>query len=286
MVTDTSSTAVSQLPLHVNGLPMVGAPESHYALRAAIETLSDDCRAILAALRREQVAVLSDFFDPVGEMLSTLGVRWERIASEDLPLVQHRIAFAGCPHRHARLDASDLHAFFERGGVLVMSDRAAMMAGPGHYLPAGAGRGPGRTRVMLDPTLRDACLPDHLLPAVWLDPGHRPLREPLPDSVKVLAFDAMVGTPLVVLLPVNGGSILHAVPHWMQDSPTTVRTGFEDYRLIDVPSYAAVGNSYPQVSLGAYLSASVMLRLLLDGLRRSAWGAGAHVPAVEREEGA
>lgn len=286
MLTDASHGAPSQLPLNVDGLPLLGAPESHYAIRAAIESLPDELRPAVSQLRRQRIAVLSDFFDPVTAILDAFGVRWSRTAGEDLPITGATIAVAGCPHRHTRLDCDDLTDFFSRGGVLISSDRAALMAGPARYLPAGGGRPPGRARIQLSPQLRDERLPEHVLPAVWLDPGHQILAEPLPEAADVLARDALSGAPLVVVREVSNGAMLHSVPHWMQDSPTASATGFEAYQLTDVPSFEAVGNSYPQVSLGAFLSASVMLRLLLEGLRRTPWAGGLQASAIDHEEGA
>lgn len=285
MVLDASRQNVSQLPLHVDGIPLVGASEMQYAIHAAVETLPDNDVLLLAALRKEHVIVLSSFFDPVDELLDALGIRWSAAAAEDLALLDATIAVAGCPHRHMRLDRRDVEVFLGRGGVLISSDRAALTTGLAPYVRVGPGRGPSRARVVTSCEDRDPRLPQSLLPAIWLDPGHQPLAKPVRDAADVLAFDALTGSPLATVECIGDGAIVHSVAHWMQNSPTMTPTGFESQRLASVPAYAVIGNSYPQLSLGAYLSATVMVRLLLAGLRRTPWAGRAETPVLGQEEG-
>ncbi|MFW6074790.1 MAG: hypothetical protein ACOC9Y_04295 [Chloroflexota bacterium] len=265
---------VRQLGLEVDGLPLIGGSEPSYALRAAIEALSpafDEVFSYLRALGRHEVAILDEFFDPVGELLDGLGVGWRRIAAEDLTLEPVRLVFVGCNHRNARLDSVDLEPFLARGGVIVTSDRAATLSGLQPYLPTCGGRAARRARIALTSPIGDG-VPGPVTPAAWLEPGHHPLSEgdlSQSDS-SVLARDTLTGDPLVVRVEVGSGSILHAVPHWYQSSPTSSPTGLESRLLKDVPCYAAIGNSYPRLSLGAFLSMRAMLHALLLGIAQSA----------------
>lgn len=248
-------------------MPLIGGGSAAYAIQAAATALPPQLQASLDRLRTMQagaVAVLSSQFDDVVLLLNALGVASVRMAAEDLPLTDARIAFAGCPHRFSRLDNLDVEPFLARGGVLVSSDRASDLPGIAGYVPALSGHPPKLVRLSYE---RSDDLAG-LHPLVGLDGGHRLLdAEALHRrDARILATDAHSGEPLVALVRAGNGTLLHAVPHWLQDGPLEGSTAVERRPLRDVPALASAGNSYPHLTLGRYMSQRAMLELLLHGI--------------------
>lgn len=264
------SESARQMRLSVDGLPLIGATPAAYALQAAAATLSEDDSELLARLRDSggpAIGVLAAQFDDVPLWLDALGLTFKLLAGEDLPDSDVQIAFVACPHRFARLDQVDLDRFLDRGGILVTSDRAALLEGVATYLPADKGRAPRRARLNIQTS--DCQLPDSgFTPPVWLHHGYRPLdlARVGESDLEVLATDSLTGEPLVVRLRAGEGTVLHSVPHWMQADVAEYLTAADLRPLSHVSCYAAIGNSYPELTLGSFLAAQAMLRLWLAGI--------------------
>jgi hypothetical protein len=263
----------------------VDAEPDRYVLQAVTAALGHDERASIERLREwlgPEVAVIDSHFDAIPRLLELLGLRPRPLASEDLPGSGVRIGAIGCPHRRTRLDAVDTERFFERGGMLISSDKAARLPGIAAHVRAQASRGPARARVRT--YTGDAAMP---WPAVWLDHGHVPLdgsmrRDP---DVEILALDAMTGEPLAVHARCGPGALIHSVAHWVQAPIADRMTAVERRPLREVPAFCGIGNSYPGISLGAFMSQMAMLRLLLDGLSRAMEGSAADSRSSAHNEG-
>ena len=256
-----------QLGLTVNGLPLCGADPAAYATQAAVESLSDAELAQLEWLRDPDgpaIGVIDDHFDNVRLWLSALGLRSRMLAAEDLVASEVELAFVGCPHRFARLDVHQVDAFLDRGGVLVTSDRATMMDGVGRWLPDAGGRAPRRARLEIAGEEQESIV----APAVWLHGGHRELHvlDAVGPDLQILATDGLSGEPLVVMRQVGAGRIVHSVAHWLQSGVEQHLTAVDRRPLREISRYAHCGNSYPDLTLGAFLTARAMLRVFLAGL--------------------
>lgn len=267
---------------------MIGASPAAYAVRAAVDVLDPRQRSILERLRDaapERIAVLGDLYDDISSLLATLGIGHRRIASEDLAEADVMVVFAGCPHRHTRLDLEDARRFLERGGVLVSSCRAAQLPGVAGHLPFDKPRGPRRARIS-DPDGQTAD-GQILYPAVALDHGHIPLAHQVDDyrDTTVLARDVLDDRPAVVVASLGRGALVHSVAHWWQDNDAAM-TDLERRPLTGVRHLTPLANSHPDLTWGGFRAAQVMLEALLDGidmgLGRAMQGAGAD--GVYREE--
>jgi hypothetical protein len=260
------SSAPQQLAIVIDDVPLVGAAPDRYALQAVMAALDEPMRASLETLRERigpQVGVLDSHFDEIPQLLEVLGLQPRLIAGEDLPDSAVRVAAIGCPHRRTRLDAVDAEPFFERGGILISSDKAARLPGVAAHVHALSPRGPARVRVATH--AGDGHAP---YAAAWLDAGHVPLSGSCRSdpSSDVLASDALSGGPLAVFARRGRGGLVHSVPHWIQVPHEDRMTAVERRPLRAVPAFGAIGNSFPGVSLGAFLSQRAMLRVLLAGL--------------------
>ena len=78
-------------------------------------------------------------------------------------------------------------------------------------------------------------------------------------------MDALTAEPLVVLVPVGSGALLHSVPHWYQDDPCSV-TALERRPAQCAPAYAGLELEQPDVTFGDLQAAETMLGLLLEGI--------------------
>jgi hypothetical protein len=81
-----------------------------------------------------------------------------------------------------------------------------------------------------------------------------------------MARDTLTGDPLVAFARWERGGILHSVPHWLQIPHTDRVTSVELLSLRSVPAFRSIGNSFPGITLGAFLAQRAMVELLLQGL--------------------
>lgn len=254
-----------QLALEVNGVALTGPLSPDAAYLAALATLSDAERGLLARLADLGPIVASGgLFDDVGGLLRACGCKAMQPEAGHPLSGAARVAVIGCPHRSFELDERWLARFLGAGGLLITSDKAARLPALANLLPTRKPQPPRRARLTLGGTA------DELLPAVTLDAGHAPLDSArLDPAAHLLAYDALTGDPLVVSLPAGAGLILHAVPHWRQ----TASLGGSAVEARPLHSVAAYRGRVPaapaELTLGAFWAAEAMLRSLVRGL--SVW---------------
>lgn len=263
-VSDTSR----QLVLEIDGLPLRDGSAAVYTIQSVISSLSDQDRELLKQLRGViglEIGIIDRHFDDVSTLIGQLGFKPRAIAGEDLGETDLRVVAIGCPHRHTRLDQIDATSFLRRGGVLLSSDKAIRLPGISAFVEHAPGRAPAQVRLC---KVTGGADDRAMLPAVWLDPGHLPIAPNARRSpdVTTLAFDPMTGQPLVIAVQVDDGVIIHSVPHWLQIPYENALTSVERRPLRDVPQYRHLGNTFPGVTLGAFLAQRAMIDLLLQGL--------------------
>ncbi len=228
---------------------------------------------LLRALNRHEVLLAHSCADRVASLFTLLGVDSEICADPDLDLSSKSLAVFGCFGRQTPVSGDQLDAFFQRGGVLVTSDRAVVnLTLPGHGIVIDDPAPPTRARMVVS-TEMTAGWPElvgdgaDLAAAIPLEAGHIPVDMCL-DAERpavALAHDALSARPLVVAAPVHTGWIVHSVAHWYQHVLEPV-TDLER-RPVDVPVGQARDMALPpEASFGLFWAARSMLFTLLSGL--------------------
>ena len=215
----------------------------------------------LEAVHDGALCVVGDETLGIGRLFEAVSVPFTRLPRWNAGVDRAAIVCIGCPQDAQLLDSRRLLDFMHHGGLLVTSDHAAALPAIRGLLPL-AGRGaPRRARA-----LRPHSDADALLPAVFMPAGYDRLA-PLPDGgpARTLATDALTGEPLVVLVPVGAGALLHAAPHWLQDDPACW-TALERRPASSVRAYVALEPRDPDVTVGDIQAAVTLLSLLLEGI--------------------
>jgi hypothetical protein len=102
-------------------------------------------------------------------------------------------------------------------------------------------------------------------PPVRVSPGHLPLEREQPIGVEIVACDALTGEPLVVRAPAHLGQVIHAVPHWWQETePDATELGRRSVASIAAFADSDIANH--DSTVGWFGSASAMLASLLTAL--------------------
>jgi hypothetical protein len=258
-----ADSARGALRLALDGVSPDSAAQHFEAYRLA-RTLNDTRWGhVLDALNAAPdgaLSVVGDSADGVGQLLRAAGVRSMRHPEWGASVEAAAIVWLGCPRAAATFDSARLLDFMWNGGVLITSDHAApMLAARGLLTLAGRGS-PRRARAR-----RPGAADETLLPAVYMPAGYDRLA-PLPQAAgRTLCTDALTDEPLVVLVPLGAGALLHAVPHWYQDDPPCV-TALERRPAQHAPAYAGLESSLREVTFGDLQAAETMLGLLLEGI--------------------
>jgi hypothetical protein len=258
-----ADTARDALSIALDGSPPGSAALHFEAYRLARELNHARWSHVFDALDAAPggaLCVVGDGADGVDQLLRAVGVRCTRSAGWSTSVDDAAIVCLGCPRAAAAFDTARLLEFMWNGGLLITSDHAAPMLAVRGLLPL-AGRGAPRRARAQRPDAADGAL----LPAVFMPAGYDRLA-PLPEAAgRTLCVDALTDEPLVVLVPVGAGALLHAVPHWYQDDPPSV-TALERRPAQSAPAYAGLEPAHPDMTFGDLQAAETMLGLLLEGI--------------------
>jgi hypothetical protein len=215
----------------------------------------------LSAAPDGAICVVGAGADGIGQLLRAVGLRYTRQPGWNELAAAATIVCLGCPGATDVFDSRCLLDFMRSGGLLITSDHAAPMLSQRGLLTL-AGRGaPRRARAR-----RPDVQAEELLPVVCMPAGHDRVAPPA-GAVRgrTLAVDALTDEPLVMLVPVGVGALLHAVPHWFQDDPATL-TALERRPARCAPLYAGLDIAASDLSVGDLQAAETMLGLLLEGI--------------------
>lgn len=269
----------AKLARELDGKPVESTETVDRVYRAVADILEHRFESTLAALRQlkpQEVLLAYSCTDETAPVFQALGVDAAVNRDTDLDLSQTRLAVCSCFGRESPVERGQLAGFFERGGIMVTSDRSiANLPLPAHGLQIDMPAPPKRARLVMSPaTTRDwpvvAAGGDTLAAAVTLEAGHIPV-DVLIDAAQPaipLAYDVFTGKPLVLVVPVGSGRIVHSVAHWYQFSPEPA-TAVELRTLAMLPPQNGAVGLLPDISVGLFWAARAMLFTLLSGLELS-----------------
>jgi hypothetical protein len=206
------------------------------------------------------VCVVGAGADGIEQLLRAAVVRFTRLPEWSESAENATVVVLGCPRTAAATDTARLLDFMWNAGLLITSDHAAPMLAARGLLPL-VGRGAPRRARARRPDATDGAL----LPAIYMPAGYDRLAPLSEDAGRTMCVDALTDEPLVALVPVGAGSLLHAVPHWYQDDPPNV-TALERRPAQCAPAYAGLELAQPDVTFGDLQAAETMLGLLLEGI--------------------
>jgi hypothetical protein len=246
------------------------------AYRAAAATLPADIAAQMGRLRGYADSGLiwaTARNDNTRRLLDALELRAQPTCgipeNDDWP----GIIFLGCIQASRAAYGRWIARMLRRGAIVVSSDRCIEASVIAARLQTGRRRSERRARIMLRPDLADRMASDagwgqvagSMAPAVRLAPGHVPLTLDQHFEVDIFARDRFTDDPLVVRANVLNGQVVHSVAHWWQDLQPDL-TVLGRRKLVDVPAFVDIGESYPDALFGSYAASSALLGCLLSGL--------------------
>ncbi|HBY47520.1 MAG TPA: hypothetical protein PLR44_07765 [Thermomicrobiales bacterium] len=228
----------------------------------------------LARLRRwapQAIAVVDSKLSSPRSLLQFLDIPHIEVDSlSDVPRLAS-IVVLGCQEAEA-INPVALESTLSRGVTIISSDKTALAKPIRDVLLPGAPRPAGIARVEWA-TGTASGAPDllvgaPLLPGIQLPPGYIPVTMPAGSrgNVEVLAIDRLTRQPILVRAKIGGGTVIHAVPHWWQQS-VHCGTAVDRRRLADIPAFADLSDSVGDVRFGELQAARSMMMGLLRALR-------------------
>jgi hypothetical protein len=256
----------SQLSLRLDGNPVESSQTVRQVHATVLSEFEPQFSRVLAWLRQMptgELVALQSHCDAVSTVFDLAGARPVFVTERPSVQLNPRVIIAGCGRQHFQKLAIDPVGFMRSGGVLVTSDHTLASV----HLPAGLilrepPAAPGRARL---PYLETA---SGLAPAVALAAGHIPVSvdNASGTNVHVLATDILTGKPVVLVVRVGEGWLLHSVAHWYQHCPVPATA--VERRPVNLTGYHMDCPELPEdASVGLVLAARSMLVLLLSALQ-------------------
>ena len=275
--TDDSGAIRAALALALDGEFEPADDVAETAYRSAVVLLGRRFERVFDVMRHaggDRIFVAGGQFDPLQHLMSVAHVNYSRFDALEATALPPAIVFVGCLASADRFAFARIPTLLDAGTIFVTSDKCATLPGIEATLRPGAPQPPRRTRLLLNDK-RVASRFDEgmidplagLLPSIRLAPGHLPVAPTFERDLDawVLASDAATQAPLVVSIAAGRGHVVHAVPHWWQDSDV-FDTAVERRSINEMPGLRSAVAGQSETTFGQFSGAWGMLVALVAGL--------------------